>query len=58
MTQHKGCPMSGAAAQGGRGGADGWHGAQMDFAKDMSYGDYLARPDPQRPAPARPTTTR
>ncbi|NLR74434.1 tryptophan 2,3-dioxygenase [Leeia aquatica] len=22
--------------------ADGWHGAQLDFAKSMSYGDYLA----------------
>ncbi|WP_459574592.1 tryptophan 2,3-dioxygenase [Cupriavidus sp. 8B] len=23
-------------------GADQWHGAQMNFAKDMSYGDYLS----------------
>ncbi|QRQ88236.1 tryptophan 2,3-dioxygenase [Cupriavidus oxalaticus] len=42
MSEIKGCPFSGAAsvsqtaAQG-----DDWHGAQMDFARDMSYGDYL-----------------
>ena len=34
-----GCPFSGhgAVAQ----DDNKWHGAQMDFAKDMSYGDYL-----------------
>ncbi|WP_085959049.1 tryptophan 2,3-dioxygenase [Cupriavidus metallidurans] len=33
----------GTAPQNGDGGdsGDGWHGAQMDFARDMSYGDYL-----------------
>ncbi|QYY32387.1 MULTISPECIES: tryptophan 2,3-dioxygenase [Cupriavidus] len=42
MSEFKGCPMSGAVRQGGQGKqGDGWHGAQMDFAKDMSYGDYL-----------------
>ncbi|MZR41766.1 tryptophan 2,3-dioxygenase, partial [Escherichia coli] len=30
-----GCPMH--AAQG-----EGWHDAQLDFSKSMSYGDYLA----------------
>ncbi len=39
MSEFKGCPMSGAARQDKQG--DNWHGAQMDFAKDMSYGDYL-----------------
>ncbi|NVM74627.1 tryptophan 2,3-dioxygenase [Duganella sp. SG902] len=33
MSENK-CPMHGAA--GGE-----WHGAQMDFSNDMSYGDYL-----------------
>jgi tryptophan 2,3-dioxygenase len=38
MSEFKGCPMGhGAAPQDG----EGWHGAQMDFARDMSYGDYL-----------------
>ncbi|RDK12060.1 tryptophan 2,3-dioxygenase [Cupriavidus lacunae] len=42
MSEFKGCPFSGAApaAQTAPQG-EGWHGAQMDFAKDMSYGDYL-----------------
>jgi len=34
-----GCPMH-AAAPAGDARAQ-WHGAQMDFSKDMSYGDYL-----------------
>ncbi|WP_343730831.1 tryptophan 2,3-dioxygenase [Duganella sp.] len=34
MSENK-CPMHGAAKD-----AE-WHGAQMDFSKDMSYGDYL-----------------
>nr|WP_224080624.1 tryptophan 2,3-dioxygenase [Cupriavidus laharis] len=34
--------MSDAARQKGQNEqGDNWHGAQMDFAKDMSYGDYL-----------------
>ncbi|ABF09526.1 tryptophan 2,3-dioxygenase [Cupriavidus metallidurans] len=47
MSEFKGCPMGhGAAPQNGDGGdsgdtGNGWHGAQMDFARDMSYGDYL-----------------
>ncbi|ELA00760.1 tryptophan 2,3-dioxygenase [Cupriavidus sp. TKC] len=44
MSEFKGCPMGhGTAPQNGDGGdsGDGWHGAQMDFARDMSYGDYL-----------------
>ncbi|MGE6497123.1 tryptophan 2,3-dioxygenase [Cupriavidus metallidurans] len=47
MSEFKGCPMGhGAAPQNGDGGDTGdsgnsWHGAQMDFARDMSYGDYL-----------------
>ncbi|WP_459572173.1 tryptophan 2,3-dioxygenase, partial [Cupriavidus sp. 8B] len=40
MSNHKGCPMSGAGASDGSDAS--WHDAQMDFAKDMSYGDYLA----------------
>ena len=45
MSEFKGCPFSGAApaapaTQAAQQG-DGWHGAQMDFARDMSYGDYL-----------------
>ncbi|KQV79822.1 tryptophan 2,3-dioxygenase [Massilia sp. Root351] len=37
-----GCPMHAAAAgpAGDTGNAQ-WHGAQMDFSKSMSYGDYL-----------------
>ena len=34
-----GCPMHAAAPAGEAGGQ--WPGAQMDFSKDMSYGDYL-----------------
>ena len=45
MSEFKGCPMSGAVRQGEQNRQDQqgerWHGAQMDFAKDMSYGDYL-----------------
>jgi tryptophan 2,3-dioxygenase len=39
-----GCPMHAAAAPAGEAGQAGttqWHGAQMDFSKSMSYGDYL-----------------
>ncbi|WP_228893367.1 tryptophan 2,3-dioxygenase [Pseudoduganella aquatica] len=41
-----GCPMhapAAAAPSGEAGGAGNaqWHGAQMDFSKSMSYGDYL-----------------
>ncbi|RZT41415.1 tryptophan 2,3-dioxygenase [Cupriavidus agavae] len=39
MSEFKGCPMGHGAAPAA--GGDGWHGAQMDFARDMSYGDYL-----------------
>ncbi|MHA7681366.1 tryptophan 2,3-dioxygenase [Cupriavidus sp. PET2-C1] len=43
MSNHKGCPMSGAGATEATDTGDAsWHDAQMDFAKDMSYGDYLA----------------
>ncbi|MYM27372.1 tryptophan 2,3-dioxygenase [Duganella sp. CY15W] len=35
MSDNK-CPMHGASAD-----AAQWHGAQMDFSNDMSYGDYL-----------------
>jgi len=35
-----GCPMHAAPAAAPAGDAQ-WHGAQMDFSKDMSYGDYL-----------------
>ncbi|MDQ2822206.1 MAG: tryptophan 2,3-dioxygenase [Pseudomonadota bacterium] len=31
------CPFSGAAKE-----PDDYHGAQLDFSRDMSYGDYLA----------------
>lgn len=31
----------GEGSQGDHGQAGNWHGAQMDFARDMSYGDYL-----------------
>lgn len=42
MSDFKGCPFSGVASEAGtKAQGDGWHGAQMDFAKDMSYGDYL-----------------
>ncbi|MFS8973191.1 tryptophan 2,3-dioxygenase [Cupriavidus necator] len=42
MSEFKGCPFSAAASEAGTNAqGDGWHGAQMDFAKDMSYGDYL-----------------
>jgi tryptophan 2,3-dioxygenase len=42
MSEIKGCPFSGAASTSQTASqGDGWHGAQMDFAKDMSYGDYL-----------------
>ncbi|SCU76647.1 Tryptophan 2,3-dioxygenase [Cupriavidus necator] len=42
MSEFKGCPFSAAASEAGtKAPGDGWHGAQMDFAKDMSYGDYL-----------------
>ncbi|MEM5427303.1 tryptophan 2,3-dioxygenase [Cupriavidus oxalaticus] len=42
MSEIKGCPFSGtASASQTASQGDGWHGAQMDFAKDMSYGDYL-----------------
>ncbi len=42
MSEFKGCPMSGAVQQDRQDKqGDGWHGAQLDFAKDMSYGDYL-----------------
>ena len=40
MSEFKGCPM-GHGNPGETAGEDGWHGAQMDFARDMSYGDYL-----------------
>ncbi|WP_404991626.1 tryptophan 2,3-dioxygenase [Cupriavidus pauculus] len=40
MSEFKGCPM-GHGNGNGDANADGWHGAQMDFARDMSYGDYL-----------------
>lgn len=40
MSEFKGCPM-GHGNPGEAAGEDGWHGAQMDFARDMSYGDYL-----------------
>ncbi|TDF62665.1 tryptophan 2,3-dioxygenase [Cupriavidus sp. L7L] len=33
------CPMGHTVTN--NTGAEQWHGAQMDFAKDMSYGDYL-----------------
>lgn len=38
MSEFKGCPMGHGT---GDANADGWHCAQMDFARDMSYGDYL-----------------
>ncbi len=38
MSEFKGCPMGHGAKVADE---DGWHGAQMDFARDMSYGDYL-----------------
>nr|WP_315594859.1 tryptophan 2,3-dioxygenase [uncultured Cupriavidus sp.] len=38
MSEFKGCPMGHGAAPADDGS---WHGAQMDFARDMSYGDYL-----------------
>ena len=38
MSEFKRCPMGHGT---GDANADGWHGAQMDFARDMSYGDYL-----------------
>ncbi|WP_354681992.1 tryptophan 2,3-dioxygenase [Cupriavidus necator] len=42
MSEIKGCPFSGAASEAGTSAqGDSWHGAQMDFARDMSYGDYL-----------------
>lgn len=42
MSEFKGCPMGhGASANAGDATDDKWHGAQMDFAQDMSYGDYL-----------------
>ena len=42
MSEFKGCPMGhGASANTGDAEGDKWHGAQMDFAQDMSYGDYL-----------------
>ncbi|SFB77224.1 Tryptophan 2,3-dioxygenase holoenzyme /Tryptophan 2,3-dioxygenase apoenzyme [Cupriavidus sp. OV038] len=42
MSEFKGCPMGhGASANTGDAADDKWHGAQMDFAQDMSYGDYL-----------------
>lgn len=42
MSEFKGCPMSGTAGQDAQDKqGDRWHGAQMDFARDMSYGDYL-----------------
>jgi tryptophan 2,3-dioxygenase len=36
-----GCPMHAAAAPAAEAGEAKWHGAQMDFSKSMSYGDYL-----------------
>lgn len=42
MSEFKGCPFSGTASEAGTTAqGDGWHGAQMDFAREMSYGDYL-----------------
>ena len=42
MSEFKGCPMSGKVRQDEQDQqGERWHGAQMDFAKDMSYGDYL-----------------
>ena len=41
MSEFKGCPMGHGAAPAAGADAEGWHGAQMDFARDMSYGDYL-----------------
>jgi len=41
MTEFKGCPMGHGSQPANATGEDGWHGAQMDFARDMSYGDYL-----------------
>ncbi len=38
MSEFKGCPMGHGTASADEGS---WHGAQMDFARDMSYGDYL-----------------
>jgi tryptophan 2,3-dioxygenase len=36
------CPVTGGNAEPQKKGADkDWHGAQLDFAKSMSYGDYL-----------------
>ncbi|WP_322010065.1 tryptophan 2,3-dioxygenase [Paraburkholderia sp. J12] len=43
-----GCPFGGSAAPAGAPaqekapGEPGWHDAQLDFSKSMSYGDYLA----------------
>ncbi|KDP87605.1 tryptophan 2,3-dioxygenase [Cupriavidus sp. SK-3] len=44
MNSNKGCPMSGAGLSVKETSGDdaSWHDAQMDFAKEMSYGDYLA----------------
>eukprot|EP01032_Pedospumella_encystans_P034783 gene34783-39327_t len=33
--------MHAAAAPAAEAGEAKWHGAQMDFSKSMSYGDYL-----------------
>jgi tryptophan 2,3-dioxygenase len=41
MSEFKGCPMGHGAKAAEGAGEDGWHGAQMDFERDMSYGDYL-----------------
>lgn len=38
MSETKGCPMGHGSQPNGD---NGWHGAQMSFANDMSYGDYL-----------------
>ncbi|MEM5325522.1 tryptophan 2,3-dioxygenase [Paraburkholderia sp. JHI2823] len=40
---HGGCPFGhGAAPAPATAGGEGWHDAQLDFSKSMSYGDYLA----------------
>lgn len=42
MSEFKGCPMGhGASPAADDADKQSWHGAQMDFAQDMSYGDYL-----------------
>jgi tryptophan 2,3-dioxygenase len=42
MNDHMALPDLPDASNGAQSSTNGWHGAQLDFSKSMSYGDYLS----------------